>query len=545
MTIPMHSPEPAHSAPASGISPRRRLLGLDSPSILRPIRVRLSLVFVTFLLLVIGVGAFSINQLASFHSVSAQISERWLKNSRILGDLNNYISDYRAAEGDFLIASSRADLRAADQQVATLDDLIAASQARYDKIEHDAAERELYSQFVAQWNMYRELARRLMISAKTGEVKGATQLYHTESKRAFDLANDTLGVMTERSVAGGAAETEREAQAYHDARQLIIGAIVVAACLVVIAVAYLAYAVSRPIAVLVDRMHHIVNNDTHVDIPGLERRDEIGDIAQAVARFRDNTIELGRSKDALVAQAAVLQDLLDKERRLAELQRNFVAMASHEFRTPLGVIDGHAQRLMRMREAPAPEVIDERCGKIRAAVQRMTHLMDHLLDSSQWLDTTTPVAMRRTKFPLPALLHEVCEMHRDSTPGTRIEEHIEADGPDIIFGDAKLLFQAFSNLIGNAVKYSPPGTPVGVYVQGDAESVSVVVEDRGLGIPERDIERLFERYVRGGNVAGTVGAGVGLYLVKLVVELHQGTITVSSAEGKGSRFIVRLPRLEG
>ncbi|MFX8347174.1 HAMP domain-containing protein, partial [Acinetobacter baumannii] len=75
-------------------------------------------------------------------------------------------------------------------------------------------------------------------------------------------------------------------------------------------------------------MHHIANNDTHVDIPGLDRRDEIGDIAQAVARFRDNTIELGRSKDALVAQATVLQDMLDKERRLAELQRNFVSMAS-------------------------------------------------------------------------------------------------------------------------------------------------------------------------------------------------------------------------
>ena len=291
-------------------------------------------------------------------------------------------------------------------------------------------------------------------------------------------------------------------------------------------------------------MHHIANNDTHVDIPGLDRRDEIGDIAQAVARFRDNTIELGRSKDALVAQATVLQDMLDKERRLAELQRNFVSMASHEFRTPLGVIDGHAQRLMRMREVPPPEGIEERCGKIRAAVQRMTHLMDHLLDSSQWLDSTTPAAMRRTLFPLPALLHEVCEMHRDSTPGARIEEHIEADGPDTFFGDAKLLFQAFSNLIGNAVKYSPPGKPIGVYVQGNAESVSVVVEDRGMGIPERDIERLFERYVRGGNVAGTVGAGVGLYLVKLVVELHRGTITVSSAEGKGSRFIVRLPRLE-
>ena len=133
----MQSPNRAPAAPDG------RRFGIESPSILRPIRVRLTLVFVIFLLLVVGVGAFSIDQLASFHSVSAQISGRWLQNSRILGDLNNYISDYRAAEGDFLIASSRADLRAADEQVAMLDKAIATSQARYDKIEHDSPEREL------------------------------------------------------------------------------------------------------------------------------------------------------------------------------------------------------------------------------------------------------------------------------------------------------------------------------------------------------------------------------------------------------------------
>ncbi|MGC7407401.1 HAMP domain-containing protein, partial [Pandoraea pneumonica] len=82
----------------------------------------------------------------------------------------------------------------------------------------------------------------------------------------------------------------------HNARQLIVGAIVVAACLVVLAVIYLVYAVSRPIAALVDRMHRVANNDTQIDIPGVDRHDEIGDIAQAVARFRENTIELGRSK---------------------------------------------------------------------------------------------------------------------------------------------------------------------------------------------------------------------------------------------------------
>jgi two-component system OmpR family sensor kinase len=515
--------------------------GFRPLSALRPVRVRLTLVFVTFLLLVVGLGAFSIDQLASFHSVSSQISDRWLQNSRILGDLNNYISDYRYGEAEYLISTSRAGWFDADEQIVKLDEMIQRSQSRFEKIEHDGAERALYRQFVDQWNTYRDLTKRVIATAKAGDVRGATQLYHGESWHAYDRANDTLNILTERNVAGAAAETKREAQAYRDARQLIIGAIVVAACLVVTAVAYLAYAVSRPIAVLVDRMHHIANNDTHVDIPSLERRDEIGDIAQAVARFRDNTIELGRSKDALIEQAAVLQDMLDKERRLAELQRNFVSMASHEFRTPLGVIDGHAQRLMRMREALPPEVLDERCGKIRAAVQRMTHLMDHLLDSSQWLDNTTLAAVRCTDFPLSMLLHEVCEMHRDSTPGARIEEHVETSASDTFYGDAKLLFQAFSNLIGNAIKYSPPGALVSVHVQGDAESVSVMVEDQGLGIPERDINRLFERYVRGGNVAGTVGAGVGLYLVKLVVELHRGTITVSSKEGRGSRFTVQLP----
>ncbi len=283
----MHSPKPVSDAPDG------RRFGIASPSILRPIRVRLTLVFVVFFTVGGWRRRFQYRPIGEFPQRICADQRALASEQPNSGDLNNYISDYRAAEGDFLIASSRADLRAADEQVAMLDKLIATSQARYDKIEHDSAEHELYSQFVTQWNTYRELAKRLMITAKAGDVAGGTRLYHTDSKHAFDLANDTLGVMTERSVAGAAAETEREAQAYHDARQLIIGAIVVAAWLVVLAVIYLVYAVSRPIAALVDRMHHIANNDTRIDIPGLERHDEIGDIAQAVARFREKHNRIG------------------------------------------------------------------------------------------------------------------------------------------------------------------------------------------------------------------------------------------------------------
>ncbi len=111
-----------------------------------------------------------------------------------------------------------------------------------------------------------------------------------------------------------------------------------------------------------------------------------------------------------------------------------------------------------------------------------------------------------------------------------------------MIGDAKLLFQVFSNLLSNAVKYSPGGGAIEVEAELAADEAVVAVADRGLGIPSGDLGRLFERYHRGSNVSGIVGTGVGLYLVKMAVDLHQGRIEVKSKEGEGSRFIIRLPR---
>lgn len=230
---------------------------------------------------------------------------------------------------------------------------------------------------------------------------------------------------------------------------------------------------------------------------------------------------------------------------MAELQRNFVLTVSHEFRTPPDVIDGQIQRLIHMCNALPPEVLEKRCKKIRAAVRRMAHLMDHPPDSSRWLDFTASAAMRHTDFLLATLPTEVCEMHLEDTPSARIKLRVETDEPNIFFGDARPLPQTFSSLVDNAVKCSPPGVPVSVRICSDDDDVSVTVGDQGLGILERGIKRLSERYVRGSNVAGMVGASVGLYLVELVVGLHRGAITATSEEGKGSTFDVFLPRLRG
>jgi signal transduction histidine kinase len=225
---------------------------------------------------------------------------------------------------------------------------------------------------------------------------------------------------------------------------------------------------------------------------------------------------------------------------LALAQRNFVSMASHEFRTPLTIVDGHARRLEKMRDSMASAEIGERAGKIRAAVLRLTHLIDNLLNSARLADGGAELYFDPADMDLRALLREVCQLHREMVPGAQIVERFDAK-PMPMVGDAKLLFQVFSNLLSNAVKYSPSGGMIEVDAASVADEAVIAVADCGIGIPAGDLDRLFKRYHRGSNVSGIVGTGVGLYLVKMAVDLHKGGIEVESREGNGSRFIVRLP----
>jgi signal transduction histidine kinase len=164
--------------------------------------------------------------------------------------------------------------------------------------------------------------------------------------------------------------------------------------------------------------------------------------------------------------------------------------------------------------------------------------MDSLLGASRVLDGQA--VFHPTELELSSLLREACQVHRDATRGVLINEDCSSLSA-IIHGDPKLLFYAFSNLISNAIKYSPPGSPIEVVARQETEWLVVEVRDCGMGIPARDREHLFERYFRGSNATGIAGTGVGLHLVSMVVALHHGEVFVESLEGVGSRFIVRLP----
>jgi two-component system, OmpR family, sensor kinase len=506
----------------------------------RSIRFRLTGVFLVFFFLVVVLGLFSIWRLSNFNRLSADVAELWLPTTRVLGDLNNFTSDFRAIEGSNLLSSDALEIVATETEMAGLDRSIAEAERGFERIRHHAAEDDLYGRFKERWTDYRAVVNQILVLSRTGRKAEALAIYAGASRKAYDAASDTLGRLTDQAVANAQVASDRLGVAYWQAFWLILLAMVVAGVMVVAALVHIRRSISAPLLHLADRMRRLAANDTDIDIRETERRDEIGEMAQAAVVFRKNAIELMRSQRMLARQTAMLKERLAQEQRLALLQRNFVSMASHEFRTPLTVIDGHARRLIKTKDSVTADEIGERAGKVRAAVLRLTHLIDNLLNSARLIDGGAAPYFHPAEMDMAALLHEVCQVHREMTPGAQITEQL-AQTPMPMAGDAKLLFQVFSNVLSNAIKYSPHGGAIAVEAEVAAGEVRVRISDRGIGIPAADLVHLFERYHRGSNVSGIVGTGVGLYLVKMAVELHGGRVEVDSKEGDGARFTIRLP----
>ena len=309
------------------------------------IRFHLTAVFLLFFLLVVVLGSFSIWRLSNFSRLSADVAEVWLPNTRALGDLNNFTSDFRAIEGSNLLSTDPTELAETERQMAELDRSIAEAERNFERIRRDAAENDLYAVFKQHWNEYRTLVNQITALSRTNRKADAQALYGGASRAAYEAASDTLGQLTDQAVANAQTASERLGVAYRQAFWLIVLGIIIAGVMVVAALVHIRRSISAPLLQLTDRMRRLAANDTDIDIPATVRRDEIGKMAQATVVFRNNAIELMRSQRTLAQQAALLEEQLAHEQRLALAQRNFVSMASHEFRTPLTIIDGHARRL--------------------------------------------------------------------------------------------------------------------------------------------------------------------------------------------------------
>lgn len=237
-------------------------------------------------------------------------------------------------------------------------------------------------------------------------------------------------------------------------------------------------------------------------------------------------------------QALELEKALDRERELNRLQAEFVSMASHEFRTPLTIIDGVARRLSRRAEKLTSEEIQERSQKIRATVKRMTMLVERTLDATRL--SSGRIKLTPEHFDLKGLLSEI--VSRQCEVATTHDIQMNLDNlPDELYGDARLLDNVFTNVLSNAVKYSGDSRRVIVTGEQDGTYAIIRMKDFGIGIPEGEISKIFQRFFRASTSTGIPGTGIGLNLVKSLVEMHYGEVCLESEEGAWTEVTISLP----
>ncbi|SNY90589.1 Signal transduction histidine kinase [Cohaesibacter sp. ES.047] len=233
-----------------------------------------------------------------------------------------------------------------------------------------------------------------------------------------------------------------------------------------------------------------------------------------------------------------LVKLLQKEINLSETQREFVTMASHEFKTPLAIIDSNAQRIQRKIGVLPEEKLRERIGNIRDSVDRVQYLINRFMDFSSNEITGMKADAREQDFR--AALHKICVDHFEMEDGDRIEWDLDAL-PERIFFDRTLLDQCFSNILSNALKYSPQDSFIQVIGKQDDRYIMIEVHDKGVGIPKSEVHKIFNKYFRASTSSGIAGTGIGLNFAQMALKEHGGHIEVKSEVGKGSCFTIFLP----
>ena len=214
-------------------------------------------------------------------------------------------------------------------------------------------------------------------------------------------------------------------------------------------------------------------------------------------------------------------------------------MVSHEFRTPLGIIQSSAEILEDYLEQLEPAERRDHLRSIRTNTRRMAGLMEEVLlmgslDAGKMEFKPAPLELR---VFVRRLLDEVYSATNRRCP---IQLHL-GEMPGEIQADERLLQHILTNLLSNAVKYSDAGRAVRFELGRAGEEMLCVIRDQGIGIPEADRKRLFNAFHRGRNVADRPGTGLGLVIVKRCVDLHRGKIKVQSKPGKGTIVTVRLP----
>lgn len=268
----------------------------------------------------------------------------------------------------------------------------------------------------------------------------------------------------------------------------------------------------------------------------------IRQVDQITASNLNQRVTAGNDHDEVAQLAHTFNLMLDRVQEGFEVQRNFVANASHELRTPLTIITGQIEVTLLK-----PRTVEEHEAKWKAAlevIQRMNKLTNNLLNLTLVSLEATP--LKFSQVAIDEVIYQAAQMLMNRQPDYSVvfsfDGEIEKIQPSLtIAGNTSLLYSAFFNLMENGCKFSEKKR-VDVVLDANAQWVTIVFQDEGVGIAEEDIKNIYEPFFRAQNVKRIHGHGVGLPLTYRIIQLHRGQIQVASELGKGTTFVVRLPK---
>lgn len=323
-------------------------------------------------------------------------------------------------------------------------------------------------------------------------------------------------------------ESEIYAQATRNTIENLIWLGIIAALAILATWYFSVIAIQRPICRILNTTQQLTKGDLSARVEPPFQPGILGQLAQAFN-------QMATSLESHVAERVEIQ----RQSELAQIKERFVSMVSHEFRNPLSSILVAAQILRQYGDRMSNTQKDQQFERLVSAARQMQQLMEDVLLIGQ--DQAGMIQFA----PVATNLIEFCGELIEEAQNNAIAQHrlvfTHEGNCESVNIDERLVRSILTNLLANAIKYSPDGGTVQLRVSCKTDLL-FEVQDQGIGIPEQDLPRLFESFYRGGNTGRIRGTGLGLSIVHRCVELHNGTIVVSSQINTGTTFTVRLPQ---
>ncbi len=314
-----------------------------------------------------------------------------------------------------------------------------------------------------------------------------------------------------------------------------------------VGVFYLARRINAPIRSLTAAASRLEAGDYSAHaIPASS--DEIGDLTRtfnnmvrSIEQHERDLLELNQTLETRIQRRTA--ELEQANRRLQELNHlktALVSSASHELRTPITAMAVHLSNLLDGVGGSMTPRQGETLQRIQENTERLRRMVDDLLDLSRLEGRRAPFSP--TPVRLDRIIQDALLAFLQDQTQKKLSLHVDvSQSLDCVWGDGDRLRQVFANLIHNAIKFSPPGGDIRVTTEGSRVGVTVCIADSGCGIPSEEMDRIFLPFYRCSNGTHARGAGLGLSIVKELVDLHGGSVRVESAVGQGCRFFVDLP----